>query len=258
MTSMRFFAWALLACLAPMTGHAYKLTPESTAMRVPPASTAGQAVTIFVLDHRPYVTSGAKPETFEGVSRELYGIPIDRDTHDDTRMADYLGRRLDIGFDRAGYAATYVPAPKAGQAEALLAAQPVPAGGWYFVVELRDWRYDFGGFRPSFKHDTEVRVFNAEGVLLAREIFGGMELMPQTPGWKSFKTRYAELYQNIFDKIFSAPAIAGGMAGTSTLPASAQPETVETRLARLRKLLEDGLINQDAHDREQARILGEL
>lgn len=235
MTSMRFFAWALLACLAPMTGHAYKLTPESTAMRVPPATTAGQAVTIFVLDHRPYVTSGAKPETFEGVSRELYGIPIDRDTNDDTRMADYLGRRLDIGFDRAGYVATYVPAPKAGQAEALLAAQPVPAGGWYFVVELRDWRYDFGGFRPSFKHDTEVRVFNAGGVLLD-----------------------AELYQNIFDKIFSTPGIAGGMAGTSTLPALAPPETVETRLARLRKLLEDGLINQDAHDREQARILGEL
>ena len=235
---------------------AAKLTPEATAMRVPASSSLQQQpIDLTVIDNRPYVLNGDKGEDFEGVSRELYGIPVSRGTHDGNTMAAYLGERLRIGFANAGYKPVYQTSPKGVYREAT--AQTISRNGAAFVVDLRDWRYDFGGFRPSFKYDITVSVYDAQRKLLATQDFAGMDLMPQTKGWKSFKYRYAELYQTIFDRVFEAPSILGGLQGQASLPPAGKG-SVEERLVRLRQLLTDGLIDPPTFEREQQRILGEI
>lgn len=246
----------LLFVAAAPPGHAAELSPESSAMRVPPLTGPARKVVIFVIDNRPFVLDGDKQESFEGLSRELYGIPIPRATNDRSTMATYLGERLRIGFQRANYEATYLPSPKGSLLGDRLRAQEAGNPDLFFVVDLKDWHYDFGGFKPSFDYDVSIQMYDDKRRLLAGQTLAGNELMP-TGGWKHFKVRYAELYQTIFDRIFALPAITAALRGDG-VSGTVVSATIEERLARLRKLLADGLIDQATFEREQQRVLGEI
>ena len=198
-------ALAVAAALASAPAHAGRVTPETTALRVPPAAAPGARVDVLVIDHREDVLAGDEREDYEGVSREHYGIPLSRATYDRTPLAAYLGQRLRIGFDRAGYAATFAPSPKGStpqQCVDALAAGQARA----FVVDLRDWHYDLGGLRSSFFYDVTVSVYDAEHRLLASKAFDGEETMP-TIGWNDPKLRVVELYRTVFDRIFATDGI---------------------------------------------------
>lgn len=252
--------FAVVFCLFALvpTAHAKKFTAESTAMRVPAPSTAGQAATILVLENRADVLSGDKKETFEGVSRELYGIPVARETNDHTAMSAYLGQRLRVGFQNAGYAASYVVARKGtAVGDAIQSIEPT-AGGLVFVLDMRDWHYDFGGFKPSFLYDVTVSVYDGQKHLMAQKDFGGTELMPTDDHhWMSFKQRYAQLYQTIFDRVFATPDIKLALEGKPSL-ASVAKGTVEERLERLKAMFDQNLIDAETYEREKQRIVGEL
>ncbi|MBF6025372.1 hypothetical protein [Lysobacter niastensis] len=257
MRSSYALALTFALAIASPAAMAVKLTAEGTAMRVPITSAAAQPIGLTVIDNRPYVLNGDKREDFEGVSRELYGIPISHGTHDGSTMSAYLGERLRLGFATAGFKPVYHVTPIGSSVDTGMHAMPLATDGLAMVVNLRDWRFDFGGFRPSFKYDITVSVFDAQKKLLATEDFAGMDLMPQTKGWKSYKYRYAELYQMIFDRVFAVAAIHDGLQGKASLPATGKGP-LEERLARLRQLMTDGLIDQATFDREQQRILGEI
>jgi len=83
-------------------------------------------------------------------------------------------------------------------------------------------------------------------------------------GWKHFKRRYAELYQDVFDRFFASPAILAALSGEKTQTVPAPPEassptgTIEERLAALAELFEKGLIDEPAFRAQQDRILSEL
>ena len=246
--------FVLICLLAMPAAQAAKLTPQTTAMRVPTAPPGdSKSASILVIENREEVLEGDKRESYEGVSRELYGIPLPRVTNDETTMAAYLGQRLKIGFDRAGYNATFVDSPKASKVEDRIDALEVGANTLIFVVDMRDWHYDFGGFKPSFLYDVTVYVYGDEKQLLAKKDFSGTELMPKG-GWKHFKVRYAELYQTIFDRIFDTSEIKQALDGK----ASTTRGTIEQRLTQLQNLLDQGLIDQAAYDREKARIISEI
>lgn len=239
-----------------MSASAAKLTAESSAMRAPAPATPGQHAYVLVLENRTEVMEDGKKENYEGVSRELYGIPIPRATVDKTPMNQYLGERLRVGFQNAGWQATYQPSSKGAKAEALVPPLEMATGGLALVVDMRDWNYDFGGFSPEFAYDVTLSVYDHHKTLLARSDFKGIDPMP-TGGWKHFKQRYAQLYQTLFDRFFADPGIAAALQGKATL-ATAATGTVEDRLRKLRSLLEQGLIDQVTFDREQQRITAEL
>lgn len=250
--SALFLAFLLAAPVA----QAAKLTPETTAMRVPTASVSGKAVNVLVIENRAEVLEGDKRENYEGVSRELYGIPVPRATKDESAMAAYLGERLKIGFQRAGYNAAFIASPKGSKVEELISRTEATPDGMQFVIDMRDWHYDYGGFKPSFFYDVTVYVYGANKQLLAKKDFTGEDFMP-TGGWKHFKLRFAELYQTIFDRVFETAEIKQALDGKASL-ASTEKGTVEERLAQLQRLLEQGLIDGATYEREKQRIVGEI
>ena len=253
----------LAACLLSAPAFAAKIVAEDYAMRVPAAATAGTDIRLTLIDSRPYVLEGDSDESYEGMTRELYGIPISRNTSDGTPLASYIGERLRIGFERAGYSATLVPSLKGSTAAERSRALAHDGPGLLMVITLREWSYDQGFASPEFTHDVTLDTYDAQGNWLATQDFQGTDPMPRG-GWKHFKRRYAELYQDVFDRFFASPAILAALAGerTDTVPAPAAPEapaqTMEERLAALTDLLEKGLIDESAFEAQQQRILSEL
>jgi len=122
-------------------------------------------------------------------------------------MANYLAERLSIGFSNAGFEPSIITVPKGYSSKLVPIGKERNADGVKFVVDMRDWRYDLGGFRPSFKYDISVAVYSPGGSIYANEDFDGTELMP-TGGFKHYTERYAEVYQNVFDKVFASQPIA--------------------------------------------------
>jgi len=84
-----------------------------------------------------------------------------------------------------------LPVPKGNSGTRIPIEEERNSSGIKFVVDMRDWRYDLGGFRPSFKFDISVAVYSPDGSLYANEDFDGTELMP-TGGFKHYTERYAE------------------------------------------------------------------
>ena len=253
----------LAACLLSAPAFAAKILAEDYAMRVPPAATAGTDIRITLIDWRPYVLDDDSDESYEGMTREVYGIPISRHTSDGTPLASYIGERLRIGFERAGYTATLIPSPKGTTAADRSIAMAHDGSGLLMVITLREWSYDQGFARPEFTHDITIDTYDAQGEWLATQDFQGTDPMP-TGGWKHFKRRYAELYQDVFDRFFASPVILTSLAGerTDTVPAPPAPQvpaqTIEERLTALTGLLEQGLIDEDSFKAQQERILSEL
>ncbi|MBJ6980905.1 SHOCT domain-containing protein [Luteimonas sp. MC1572] len=253
----------LAACLVAAPAFAARIVAEDYAMRVPAASTPGTDIRITLIDSRPYVLDGDSDESYEGMSRELYGIPISRNTADRTPLAMYIGERLRLGFERAGYSATLVPSPKGTAAAERSRAMSHDGPGLLMVITLREWSYDQGFASPEFTHDVTIDSYDAQGDWLATQDFKGVDPMPRG-GWKHFKRRYAELYQDIFDRFLASPVVLAGLAGerTETVPAPAAPatpsQTIEARLAALKELRESGAIDESAYQAQQQRILSEL
>lgn len=216
-------ALALVFAFVSCPVHAYKLTPQATAMRVPSSSVPGNRIDVLVLDNREEVLEGDKREDYEGVSREFYGVPVPRATNDGSTMAAYLGERLRIGFERAGYASAFIPSGKGARPEDRIASLDMGQAR-AFVVDMRDWHYDFGGFKPSFYYDVTVLVFDRDHHLLASKDFKGEDFMP-TGGLKYFKTRFAELYQTVFDRIFATEEIHRALQDQASVADPAAPAT---------------------------------
>lgn len=254
----------LAACLFSAPAFAAKILAEDYAMRVPAAATAGTDIRLTLIDSRPYVLDGDSDESYEGMTREVYGIPISRHTSDRSPLASYVGERLRIGFERAGYSATLVPSPKGSTAAERSRTLAHDGPGLLMVITLREWSYDQGFARPTFAHDVTLDTYDAQGNWLATQDFQGSDPLPRGGGRKHFKRRYAELYQDVFDRFFASPVILTALAGglTDTVPAPAAPEapsqTTEERLAALADLFEKGLIDEMAFKTQQERILSEL
>ena len=251
----------LAACLlTSFSAAAVKIPADDYPMPVPATQQADTRLQVTVIDNRPYVLNGESVESYEGMTRELYGIPISRNTSDRSPMATYLGERLRVGFNRAGYVATFQASPKGSEPAARAAAMAGSGQERLFVVNLREWSYDMGFVKPQFTHDVTVDVYDGAGTLLSTQDFKGVEPMP-TGGWKHYKKRYAELYQAIFGRIFAAPAVTQGLAGVQTVdaqPGTTPAPTLEARLAKLRDLRQQGLIDEAAFREQEARILSGL
>jgi len=202
------------------------------------------------------VISGAKTERFEGLDRLLSGIPISHETIDGSTMANYLAERLSIGFSNAGFEPSIITVPKGYSSKLVPIGKERNADGVKFVVDMRDWRYDLGGFRPSFKYDISVAVYSPGGSIYANEDFDGTELMP-TGGFKHYTERYAEVYQNVFDKVFASQPIAEALKGHSS-PLRKAGDPAEERIRRLQDMAKEGLITPADLDREKQRILKEI
>lgn len=253
----RTTALILLLFCSVGAARAVQIDAADYAMRVPPAAQSGQRVAISVIDSRPYVLSGESSESYEGMSREVYGIPISRETSDRKTMALYLGERLRIGFERAGYLPALVAAPK-GSRPSMVAEGLASLAGRAFVVELREWSYDMGFAKPSFTYDITVNVYS-NGELLSSTEFSGADPMPKG-GRKHFKKRFAELYPVIFERVFAHPEVAAGLAGRQieVRGQRARAASIQDRLEELTRLLDAGSITADEYEAQRTRVLSEL
>jgi len=253
---MRTPTWAGALLLVVAFSAQAKIKVEEYAMRAPPPPAPAAPINILVFENRSEVLSGDKRETFEGVTRELYGIPIARNTPDNQPMSAYLGERIRLGFQASGWTATYIPTAKAAEVERAVQSLDLPDGALALVVDMREWNYDFGGFTPEQDYDVTVSLYDSRKRLLAKRDFKGVDPMP-TGGWKHFKRRYSELYQTLFDRFFADADIAAALQGRASATTKT-PGTVEERLRALKDLFAQGLIDQATYEQEQKRIASEL
>ena len=164
--------------MAPILLAACALSPATIEERTPKLDYASKGtVALTVVDNRPFIVSGEKKETNEGIFRGAYGIPFafegmrkdDEGTPYAARIADILSKAL----DNAGSTANVIQTPKGSTVETAingLRAVPFDAG---LIVNVLDSRIDAGGARWSYFFDYEIIVIDHAGTIVSRKKYDG-------------------------------------------------------------------------------------
>lgn len=248
---------AAIVLLALLTSCVALLSPQQSAVRVPKQGSG--TIAVGVVDNRPYVLSGRKSDTFEGISHELYGIPHNRGNFENKPFAEFLSSRISAGFVKAGYSTIDVKFPKGATLETISATVRGSGSGRAFVVRMNEWYYDFGGFlvmSSEFFYDFDVLVFGNRGQLLTRRNFAGRELTPlQSSG--SLPNALLIEYQKKFDEVFANQSVVAALGGELDFGRGPQPSE-GARLKRLDTLYDEHMISKEEYNTQRQRILSGL
>ena len=166
-----FVAALLLAGCALTEGYKYDAAPVSLASLAAPGK-----ISLAVLDARPYVVSGNKPEKFAGLLRGGYGNPFDVSTASGNPVARDLRDALARGMRERGVDVVAI--------DTAAAAQPLQARNGLFatrarrhiLLTLHEWKSD-SLVRTSLYYDVTLEVFDEGGkALTSRRLRGEDDL----------------------------------------------------------------------------------
>jgi hypothetical protein len=160
-------AWIVLAAALVLGGCAFgqRHSYEGAPMRLPEAS-AGSTVAVAVLDARPYVASGGKPESFTGLMRGGFGNPFDVNTESGKPLAVEMRDALAKSMTAKGMTVTPVdtrPSDSPDRVKRNLAATNARR---LVLVVLREWKSDTM-MNTALIHDVTLEVLDPKGELLA-------------------------------------------------------------------------------------------
>ncbi len=196
--------WLLVALISlQLLGCAKFMTAQEAAPEVNvPASL--QAISLAVLDQRPYVLNKDKNPAFEGLVRSSFGIPTSYSTRNFEPMATFLGARLEQGFIRHGVDATHVTTNLSMSFSDLINTLSQD-GKPSVVIALHEWKYDYHPLMDSSWYDVNVTVLDRLGNKVISKNFEGED---DIPGFMDLGNEMQMIYKARFEKIFSDPSIS--------------------------------------------------
>ncbi len=247
------------------------LSPTTVEERTPKLDYAGKGtVALTVVDNRPYVVSGDKPDTCEGIYRGGYGIPFAfegmrkgaESMPYTTRISDILSKAL----YNAGSTVSVIKTPKGSSVETAISglrAQPFDAG---LIVNVLDSRVDAGGARWSYFFDYEIIVINHVGTILSTKKYKGEDVDFQRELFHTGRAKgknysfdaildlhYKNKFANFLNDRQTRAALSGSAAPAST--GSAPSAGAAQRLEELKGMLDKGLITPEDYEKKKAEIL---
>lgn len=229
-------------------------------------------MSVTVVDNRPFVLSGDKPDTCEGIRRNAYGMPFNFTKVREDRDIPYTKRIeaiVSAGLTKAGATVTVVPTPKGTSSSAAIDAIKTAPFELGLVINVLDSRVDAGIARWSYFYDYEITVVDKTGVNVLTKKFNGEDVDFQRAIFQqgsdndksySFGTVLDIEYRNKFSQMLGTDGVRsalGGIAKREAVAGPARASNVE-RLLELRKLLDQGLITGQDFEKKKAEILGEM
>lgn len=154
------------------------------------------------LDHRPYIVSGEKPESFVGLSRGGFGNPFDVTTKSRDPLADDISDSIVLALRKENMVAEKVLVrPSVSVPEALRALQRGRADR-YILVVLSKWKGD-SMMQVAFGYDFEVTVLDNQGNTLVQRKYKDKENLGDADlsnpgGERRIKNRFRSLIPEVF------------------------------------------------------------
>ncbi|MGH8698408.1 MAG: hypothetical protein ACREVS_18125 [Burkholderiales bacterium] len=169
-------------------------------------------VAVAVLDRRPYVTDGAKTESFVGVQRGGYGNPFDVETESGRPLATEFQNSVATALTRAGAKVVRVGVkPTTGPAE--VRRQLAATGASKSVlITLHDWRVD-SYINVNLDHEVVLTVLGPQGQTLATATQKGADRIGSSainPVGASVEA-VPPAYRRKLEELFATPAVANAL-----------------------------------------------
>lgn len=226
------------------------------------------SVLMTVVDNRPFVLSGDKPDTCEGIRRNAYGMPFNFTKLRDDKETPYTKRIEEIvsaGLTKAGATVAIVPTPNGTSSSDAIGKIKSGSAELKLVINVLDSRVDAGIARWSYFYDYELNVIDGAGAVVLVKRFTGEDVDFQRAILKagkdkdktySFPTVLDIEYGIKFSQMLGNGEVRAALGGV-VKSATDSPAHVSNadRLSELKKLLDQGLITDQDFERKKAEIL---
>ena len=269
-----YLGLAAIAFCAILTGCA--LSKTTIDERTPELKyTTKGTLALTVVDNRPFVVSGEKAETVEGIFRGAYGIPFkfegtrsDPDTLYTARISEIVSKALYNTGSKVNVVQTKKGATVQDAINGLRAA-PFDAG---LVINVIDSRIDAGGIRWSYFFDYEVVVLDSQGAIVSTKKYSGEDVDFQrelfhTGSEKGKSYAFDAVldleYRNKFSEFLNDRETQAALGTTHAaegrvVAAKQEDGDGARRLAALKDLLDKGLITTEDYEKKKGEILQSL
>ena len=229
---------------------------------------------LTVIDDRPFVISGEKPQSVEGIFRDGYGIPHQFEKMRDKSDRAYTARISEVvskAFYDSGSKVIVLPAPKGSTISAAIEGMRKNSFDRGLIIDVKDSRVDAGGFRWSYFFDYEVVVIGPGGKRLSTKRYHGEDVDFQRAIFHAGKAQgksysYAavldveykdKLSAFLKDRETAATLKVSGERVSSAAGADVKGDAAK-RLAALKVMRDQGLITNEDYERKKAEILKSL
>ena len=150
----------LAACAASRVSYSYSMLDFN-------AKPSNAPLRVAVQDHRPYVISGEKADTFVGLMRDGVGIPHDAKTASGKAFADDVASSIKVALDmRGAQVSTLVIPPALTENEAIAAVKD--SARKTIFLRINNWKSDTYAV-TAVAYDIDALVVDRDGKVLARK-----------------------------------------------------------------------------------------
>ncbi|MFL0810102.1 MAG: hypothetical protein K6L76_06785 [Agarilytica sp.] len=187
-----------------LSGCAVGVKHDYEVARVNLGFESNATVNVATLDHRPYVRSGDKSETFVGLSRGGLGNPFDINTRSGESLADDISDSIVGSLNGSGMRAKKVLLKPSQSLESAFEILPFDTAHRSLLFQLIEWKGDSMA-NIAFLYDFEVYVLNEKGETLVKKHYKAREKLgsadPFNPGGGGhihdrFRQLISELFSN--------------------------------------------------------------
>lgn len=189
----------LAAVSLGLSGCATVLTAEQSAPQLNEVPQE-KALTIAVIDKRPYVLDHDKEPKFEGIIRSSLGIPYTYNTATQQPMSQFLTDRLVAGLKKQQVAVELVETTP--EEDITKVAEQMKAfNNKSMMFVLNEWKYDFHAFTDNSWYNVNVIIYDEAGKKLLSKNFQGENDVPDGGAIINemqliYKQRFEEIFQD--------------------------------------------------------------
>ena len=200
---------AVLSALVFLSGCAVGVTHQYDNV-APTIQTSGQtaAFTVAVQDQRPYVVSGAKPQTFVGLSRGGFGNPFDVNTASGKALSDDISDVVARALSQRGAKVDVIKVAPQNMEKAIiqsLAAKNVRA----VLISISEWKSDTY-MTVSLHYDVTVSIVEPDGRIAAKNRIFGTDNLGSSGLNPPERSRQVipPAFKQKMEQLFSSPEVA--------------------------------------------------
>jgi hypothetical protein len=192
-----------LAVASLVAGCAFGRKQEFDSARLD-VSTSSRTISVAVLDHRPYVVSKDKSESFTGLSRGGFGNPFDVTTKSGQPLATDMANALASSLRAKGATVNVVTlSPLTSDSAAM--AKVATVNGKGLLLEVAEWKSD-KYMRTKLAFDLRVFVVDPKGRSVGESHVDGTDDLG--PGISNMDTAPVASFSQKMNQLLAAPAIA--------------------------------------------------
>lgn len=169
-------------------------------------------VALAVLEHRPYVLSGNKEPTYEGLIRGGFGTvhTVYRPNRPEgERFVDQIANLVRDGLAQEGVQVSVVGMPLGASVEDALAKLGQTSARRYIVIDIAECNWEFGMalMTSIWKYDFDVSVAGPAGFKTQSKRFSDVDTAKLPNGSYTVFDNYSIHYRRVIESMFNDPQI---------------------------------------------------